>query len=496
MKLRNMVQEDILHDIANGTLRPGDWIPEEALASKLGVSRTPVREAIRALASVGVLESVSNRGTRVAPAAGKDGGETETGQPLAPTDNPTVTLSLTMDQARDLLRPLADGSRPTDSEDSPESAPRRTASPAQGVCAPRFVAVKNLFQDFLDADPDFSAQVAVYLHGSEVVNLWGGPHLTDRSVTGVYSVSKGIAGLVIGHLYQEGMFSFDDTVCTYWPEFAAKGKEQITLRQLFTHQAGIVGVEPPFSVDECADTRKAAQRLAETTPSWVPGTAFGYHQRTVGIALEELVRRWTGQELREVYDSVLREPYGIDFFFGLPASQEARYVPLQPTPNPAPSEPCHRASWRGIASNVGGESLAFPTNVEKIRATGICSSGGVGSASGLARAYASAMDGVDGKPALLSAETITTMSRQQVWGIDRVLDIISGFGIIFQKPANWLPFGGQWAFGHDGAGGALAFADPATGLTFGYIPCPNESSFGERRVMPLVRRMYEAVGAM
>ena len=71
MKLRNMVQEDILHDIANGTLRPGDWIPEEALASKLGVSRTPVREAIRALASVGVLESVSNRGTRVAPAAGK-----------------------------------------------------------------------------------------------------------------------------------------------------------------------------------------------------------------------------------------------------------------------------------------------------------------------------------------------------------------------------------------------------------------------------------------
>ena len=106
------------------------------------------------------------------------------------------------------------------------------------------------------------------------------------------------------------------------------------------------------------------------------------------------------------------------------------------------------------------------------------------------------MDGVDGKPALLSAETITTMSRQQVWGIDRVLDIISGFGIIFQKPANWLPFGGQWAFGHDGAGGALAFADPATGLTFGYIPCPNESAFGERRVMPLVRRMYEAVGAM
>lgn len=359
-----------------------------------------------------------------------------------------------------------------------------------------FDQVRFAFDAMLLEDRGFSAQLAVYREGELVVDLAGGPHLGREDLTGVYSVSKGLAGLVVALLLEGGVLDLDEKVTRWWPEFAAHGKGEVTLRQLCSHQAGVVGMDEPFTLEEYVDTERAAARLALEPPSWRPGTAFGYHQRTLGIALEEIVRRATGRTVQRFYDEEIRVPAGIDAYLGLPAELEGRYVPVIPDQDDGAGRAVLAGSWAGVARNSGGESLALAANIPALRRSGLCSSAGVASAEGIARAYAAATTGVDGRAPLLTRETVLQVAEQQVWGIDRVIEQIAGFGIVFQKPSAANPFGGQRAFGHDGAGGALGFADPSIGLAFGYVPAPYESPSAEGRGTRLARAVHEAVGLL
>ena len=361
----------------------------------------------------------------------------------------------------------------------------------------RFDAVRFAFDNLLLEDRDYSAQLAVYWNGELVVDLAGGRHLGHHQVTGLYSVSKGLAGILLARLIEDGIFDLDAPVSTWWPEFAAHGKDSATLRELCSHQVGVVGVDAPFTLEEYVDTRLAARRLAQERPSWRPGTAFGYHQRTLGIALEELVRRATGERLQTLYEERSRAPYEIDAYLGFPRAEEPRFVPVLPDDRDGDEDAVLSTSWQGVARNAGGASLALAANIPELRASGLCSSAGVGSAEGIARAYACATTGVAGAEPFLSYETVMRVSEQQVWGIDRVSEQLAGYGIVFQKPTPLNPFGGQRSFGHDGAGGALGFADPSVGLAFGYVPAPYESpSAGSRgsRLAQAVQQCLQAQG--
>lgn len=339
---------------------------------------------------------------------------------------------------------------------------------SQGFAAPQYSRVRALFDSFLHEDPQYSAQVTLYHRGAKVADLSGGPHLAAGSITGAYSCSKGAAAFVIGLLVQDGLLDLDRTMAHYWPEFAARGKEAVTVRQALSHRAGLLGVEGGFALEEFT-TAGAAGRLAAAEPLWRPGTTFGYHALTIGIMMEELCRRISGTTLQDLYDTRIRRPFGVDFFLGLPEDQEPRYLDVL-YDDDAGQQWLDPLGLDGLNGNAAVSTVMELPNHRVIRAAGMSSAGGVGSAEGLARLYAAATTGVDGGPGFLTPDTIRTMSEEQVWGLDRASGLDNAFAVVFMKPHPSRNFGSHRAFGHEGANAALAFADPAHGISFGYIP--------------------------
>lgn len=367
------------------------------------------------------------------------------------------------------------------------------AGASQGLATEQFAVVRELFDSMLDDAPRYSAQLAVYLGGTRVVDLAGGPDSAADSLTGVFSCSKGVSALAFSLLVQDGLVDLDATVATYWPEFARKGKGAVTVRQLLSHQVGLVGVQGGFAMEDYSDLPAVADRLAAMAPMWRPDSGtFGYHALTMGVFLEELCRRVTGERLQDVYDRRIRAPYAADMFLGLPESEESRFRPVLFEEQPAPAffDP---HSIAGVAGNVQAGNLLGLPNIRSVRAAGSCSGAGVGSADGLARVYAGALTGIDGLPPFLTPETIALMSQEQVWGLDRVFCEISSFAVTFMKANPRMDFGSAQAFGHDGANASLGFADPLYGVGFGYVPAWNEEGGTAGRGMQLSAAVRKAI---
>ncbi|MGX5682670.1 serine hydrolase domain-containing protein [Schumannella luteola] len=338
-----------------------------------------------------------------------------------------------------------------------------------GYADPRLEPVLQRLEAALAADPEFSFQAAAYRHGERVLDVWGGPYLGEHSVIVPFSVTKNTIGLVAGLLVQRGELDLDERVAAYWPEFAAKGKQDVTVRQLLSHQVGLPQAAPPLSWDELLDPHAAAARLADTTPLWHPGSAFGYHAVTIGTLASELVFRITGLTLQEYYEREIRAPRGIDFYLGLPDAEASRRATVLPIIPPAVLPPPEFWSVLGPVVWTHSGAPMDTANDPRSWRFGHPSTSGTGSARGLARLFASAVTGLEGQERFLTAETVATISQQQVRGYDEVLgQPHRAHAIVFQKPTPALAFGGPRAFGHDGAQGCLAIVDPDSGLAFAY----------------------------
>ena len=337
-----------------------------------------------------------------------------------------------------------------------------------GFVAPGYENVLALFKTFLAEDSRYSAQLAAYHLGVPVVRLTGGPDMAPETLTGAYSCSKGVAAMVIALLVQDGALDLGRTVSHYWPEFGAQGKGGLLVREALSHQAGLMGIDGGFALDEFT-TPAAAARLAAAAPAWEPGRQFGYHALTIGILMEELCRRITGDALQDIYDQRIRKRHEVDFFLGLPEDQEPRYrdVLYEDDPGQVWVDPL---SLEGLNGNAPISTIMELPNIRSVRAAGMSAAGGVGSADGLARLYAAATTGVDGGQPFLAPRTVEAMSREQVWGLDRSSGLDNAFAVVFMKPHPSRNFGSHRAFGHEGANAALGFADPSYGLGFGYIP--------------------------
>ncbi|GAA2834867.1 serine hydrolase domain-containing protein [Crossiella cryophila] len=324
---------------------------------------------------------------------------------------------------------------------------------------------------------DYAGQLVAYVRGEKVVDLWSGPGFTADTLTGVFSATKGAMSLVVALLVQDGVLDPDQRVSHYWPEFAAQGKRDITLREVLAHRAGVVGADAGFSLAELADDRLIAARMADQRPYWRPGTAYGYHAWVIGALAGEVVRRVTGQSIQELFEERIRAPYGLDFHLGLPEELEPRFVTTLPM-LPTPEQQAEIDDW-----DSGPESLAaiafnthrtdapelwdFP-NQRIVRAQGQASAGGVASARGLAGMYAAASTGFDGRPPLLKPDTMAEFAQIQSIGYDVVSRVHKAFGLGFSAVTEFYPFLGQGAFGHSGAAGSLSLADPRSGLAYGY----------------------------
>jgi CubicO group peptidase (beta-lactamase class C family) len=314
-----------------------------------------------------------------------------------------------------------------------------------------------------------------------VADLWGGDGVGPDDLQGVYSSTKGAAGICIALLLQRGALELDAPVSRYWPEFAGGGKGDVTVRLALSHQAGLPGVEPQLTLEEVIDHDLVAARLAAQVPHWRPGTAHGYHGLTIGTIIDELVRRVAGVPVADFFAAEIARPRGIDFYIATPPDIDARVRMLLPqlpppalagpSPEPAALPPAEMDSLAGLAFNLAAPPPPdLLPNIRAFRASGQAAAAGVGSARGLARLYAMCLGEVDGFPRLLSADTIAQVAQIQTVGEDLVLRFPTRFAVVFQKPDGRTPYGSHQAFGHDGAGGAIGIADPWHGTAYAWIP--------------------------
>ncbi|WP_322501220.1 serine hydrolase domain-containing protein [Streptomyces rochei] len=359
-----------------------------------------------------------------------------------------------------------------------------------GDVAAGFEPVREAFAENFAQHGDIGAAVCVYQDGRPVVDLWGG--IADRD-TGrpwerdtlqlVYSATKGATATAAHMLAERGLLDLDAPVAEYWPEFAANGKTDIPVRWLLSHQAGLVTLDRPVPLAEALSWHPMTAALAAQRPVWTPGTAHGYHGRTWGWLVGEVIRRVSGRTLGRFFADEIAAPLGLDFFIGLPASERHRVsrmayrkpnVDLTTLPPESVPEELREqvAAWRDPNSfSNRAYAVTDPPAIDfdspEVQAAELPASNGIGTARALARMYAALIGEVDGVR-LLSPETVASAAKEQAAGMDQVLVAPSRFGSGYQLPTEDNPMSGPGAFGHNGRGGSLAFADPERGIAFGY----------------------------
>jgi CubicO group peptidase (beta-lactamase class C family) len=355
--------------------------------------------------------------------------------------------------------------------------------------------VADAFRRNLSSGQEIGAAIAVYREGRKVVDLWGGyrngntraPWEQD-TVVNVFSTTKGIASLTVAVAASRGYLSYDAKVADYWPEFAQAGKEAITVRQLLAHQAGLVAIDPPLTLQELADPPRMSAKLAAQTPAWAPGTRHGYHGITLGWYEGELVRRVdpAGRSLGRFFADEIARPLGLDFYIGLPPSVDRdRVAHLHSWPfaklllhmnTMPPRFALALSNPRGLAARslIFAKGINNPAafNRDELRVVEMPAVNGTGTARSIAKLYGSA---ATGDPVLgWSASTLDALKRPALPptnGLrDKVLHVDSAFSLGFNKPVPICIFGSSDnAFGTPGAGGSFGFADPDTGVGYGYV---------------------------
>ncbi|MFJ3342300.1 serine hydrolase domain-containing protein [Streptomyces diastaticus] len=359
-----------------------------------------------------------------------------------------------------------------------------------GEVAAGFEPVREAFAANFAQHGDIGAAVCVYQYGRPVVDLWGGvadPE-TDRSWTRdtlqlVYSATKGATATAAHMLAERGALDLNAPVAKYWPEFAANGKADIPVRWLLSHQAGLITLDQPVPLNEALAWHPMAAALAAQRPQWTPGTAHGYHGRTWGWLVGEVIRRVSGRTPGRFFADEIAAPLGLDFFIGLPADQRdrvSRMVYQRPaidlTTVPAESVPEELreqvAAWRDPESlSNRAYAVTDPAAIDfdspEVQAAELPASNGIGTAHALARMYAALIGEVDGVR-LLTSETLASAAKEQASGKDQVMLIPSRFSSGYMLSTETNPMIGPNSFGHTSRGGSLGFADPEQGIAFGY----------------------------
>jgi CubicO group peptidase (beta-lactamase class C family) len=380
-----------------------------------------------------------------------------------------------------------------------------------GHCDERFAAVREAFEASF-ASGEVGAAVAVHHGGALVVDLWGGskdaagtqPWERD-TIVNVYSTTKGMTALCAHRLVEEGRLDLDAPVAAYWPEFAAAGKENLPVRYLLSHQAGLPAVKAPLPADALYDWDGMCAALAAQAPWWEPGTRHGYHALTFGYLIGEIVRRIDGRSLGTYFREEIAAPLGLDFHIGLPESEHERVADMIPAPSAGDPSQDMLAKFMEDAGEMTGLAFNNPKpgkdamNTKAWRTAEIPAGNGHGDARSLARVYGclasgGALDGVR----LLAPESIAQARTEQAMGPDAVLmGMPMRFGLGFMLRQDFMPLGShESAFGHPGAGGSIGYADPELGLGFGYVMNQMQQGMaGDVRGWSLIAAVNRSLGA-
>src|SRR5580698_328552 len=373
-----------------------------------------------------------------------------------------------------------------------------------GTCAERFEAVRGALARNLDSGAELGASLVLDIDGDIVVDMWGGfcdldrtVPWTEHTITNVWSSTKTVTSLAALMLADRGELDVDAPVAKYWPEFGARGKQDILIRQLMSHSSGVSGLDSPARVEDLYDWSASTSRMAGQAPWWEPGTASGYHALNFGHLVGEVVRRISGKTLKQFVAEEIAGPLGADFQIGAAESDWGRIADVVPPP-PLPFDLAALGmDSPAVKTFTGPGPDAEDANTPGWRRADIGAANGHGNARSVARVMSVVARGgeVDGVR-LLSPETIEMIFREQLNGIDVVLGVPLRWGIGYGLPMPellpWTPdericFWGGW-------GGSMIIMDTGRRMTISYMMNKMAPGIiGSDRSATYGQAIYEAV---
>ena len=369
--------------------------------------------------------------------------------------------------------------------------------------------LKPLFDENFEEFGELGAAVSVWQNGKPIAELYGGfcdassekPWMSDTVVL-VWSATKGIGSACVLHALQQQKIELNRTVAEFWPQFGQAEKDKITFEQLLSHQAGLCALDQRVDVLDYGGVIRALEKQA---PLWLPGTGHGYHARTFGFLLDELIRRITGNTLSDYWQENFARPLELDFWIGLPEKENARVATIYAAKSGKPPEPAQfyrdlvtpGTLARKTFTSPYGLNVISKMNDPHIRTQPNVSFGGIGSASALGKFYSMLANGGEfNGQVFFSRETIGWMTTTLSDGVDRVFQIPTAFSAGFMKDSRDAArrmFGpSATSFGHPGAGGSHAFADPENKIAFAYVMNQMEQSvLPNEKSLRLVDAIYD-----
>jgi CubicO group peptidase (beta-lactamase class C family) len=392
-----------------------------------------------------------------------------------------------------------------------------SAIAVDGHVSPGFERVRDAFTENFTRRGEAGGACAAWVRGEKVVDIWGGvrdvataaPWERDTMVV-VHSATKGLAAMTLALAHSRGWLDYDARVATYWPEFSQNGKQDITVRQLLAHQAGLFAFDEPVDRSVVADLDRLAAVMARHRPAWEPGTRQAYHGLTLGFYEGELLRRVDPRHrsLGQFFQDEIATPLGEEMYIRLPESvPNSRLATLAP---PGRLEMFfHLRPVRLLAaglnprSNIAralgvnpGTSVYLDAQHVYARNLEVPAGGGIATARGIAHAYG--VFATRGRELGLRQETLDQLAAPAVPSahgfFDECLKTEVEFSLGFAKPGAHWRFGSPRAFGAPGAGGAMGMADPDVGLGYGYVTSQMGSTFaGDPRDVALRAAIWSSL---
>ena len=337
----------------------------------------------------------------------------------------------------------------------------------EGSVAPGFEAVRDAFAQNFEDGLDIGAAVAVYKDGRALVDLVGGtrdkagtiPWSPDTLVN-VWSTTKGVAALAVAMLVDRGQLDYAAPVAKYWPEFAAGGKQDITVEMMLSHQSGLNGTPEKLTLQDLYDWDPYVRAFQDMAPLWEPGSKGVYHGISYGHLAGELLKRVDGRTIDRFIAEEITEPHGLDFHLGLDESDEGRVAEI------VASDGANQAR-AALAENPEAARLMNPPihaelpNERDWRAAVIPGANGQSNASALAQLYA--MLAAPENP-FLSDDALKKATVERFRGHDNLNDFSIAFAAGFMLSHEGQLGPNERNFGHTGWGGSYAFSDPDKGM--------------------------------
>lgn len=373
-------------------------------------------------------------------------------------------------------------------------------TPISGIAEPPFDKVREVFaQNFAD-DLELGANFCVFVDGAPVVNLIGGyagrAHETvwsEETIVAVYSSGKAVLALLTAQEVSNGALDYDAPVAAYWPEFAAAGKETITVAEVMSHQAGLSGLSEEMPPADWLDWEKICRRIETQAPLWPPRTASGYSPQLFGFIVGEVLRRATGRSVHDLVTELSAGSGELSLYCGLGENEMARAAYIRKPPSPPDlgvlneyTQIAFLNPWSAPARVRHEDWMAAEIPASNMHANAAALAGAL---------YPLANKGrrVDGAQ-MISSSVLEEALRERISGDDLVLPFHLSWAAGLMRNINGHFGPNPSAFGHAGFGGSCVMVDPENGLSAAYVM--NRLSphlAGDPRAVRLLDAVYEAL---